>query len=77
MKPTEAMYNAGLKYLLNRGTTWCVNDLFIAMWEACQIPDIVLELTNFIEAYHFKCEGGYLENCTEWIKLKEILEKVK
>jgi len=39
MKPTEAMYNAGLKYLSNRGTAWCVNDLFEAMWEAAEIPN--------------------------------------
>lgn len=39
MKPTEAMYNAGLKYLINRGTAWCVNDLFEVMWEAAEIPN--------------------------------------
>lgn len=33
------------------------------------------ELIAEIEAYHFKCEAGSLENCTEWIELKKRLNK--
>lgn len=31
LKPTQAMYDAGMKYLHGRGTAWCINDLYRAM----------------------------------------------
>ena len=33
-KPTEEMYTAGMRYLNNKGTAWCANDLFSAMHDA-------------------------------------------
>ena len=33
-KPTDIMYNAGINYLKNRDTNWCVNDLFTVMHDA-------------------------------------------
>lgn len=33
------------------------------------------ELIDKLEEYEFECEAGYLTNCLEWLKLKEILLK--
>jgi len=34
MKIPDRMYEAGMKYMIGKGTAWCINDLFEVMWKA-------------------------------------------
>jgi hypothetical protein len=37
-KPTDAMYEAAIAYLYGKGTSWCINDLWRAMYDAAPAP---------------------------------------
>ena len=76
MKPTDAMYEAGMNYLKDKGTAWCINDLFEAMWKAMPLGtnmpvhlDLLSDCCGFFN--DLKPNGLYCNECG-----KEISEAI-
>jgi hypothetical protein len=54
-KVTDAMYEAGMKYLNGRGTAWCVTDLYKAMKSAEAVSEIHAPISHEMEPHCCGC----------------------
>ncbi len=41
-----------------------------------QTSKLILDKLKTLESYRFECEAGNLENCLDYIELKEMIEAV-
>lgn len=74
MKVTDEMYNAGMDYLRRKGTAWCVNDLFIIMFNKLRSPVLIEDGSDSSWGVSF---DGHNPDCQNFVKCASRDDAVK